>query len=63
MKNKEYWEERAILKDKLLEKDINKIDGSLNCNDDVPKKSIPLRMYSIKPVGANVAHESPVLFR
>ena len=25
MKNKKYWEERAILKDKLLEKDINKI--------------------------------------
>ena len=29
MKNKEYWEERAILKDKLLEKDINKIEKKL----------------------------------
>ena len=29
MKNKEYWEERAILKDKLLEKDINKIEKNL----------------------------------
>ena len=29
MKNKKYWEERAILKDKLLEKDINKIEKKL----------------------------------
>lgn len=29
MKNKEYWEERAILKDKFLEKDINKIEKKL----------------------------------
>lgn len=29
MKNKEYWEERVILKDKLLEKDINKIEKNL----------------------------------
>ena len=29
MKNKEYWEERVILKDKLLEKDINKIEKKL----------------------------------
>ena len=29
MKNKEYWEERAILKDRLLEKDINKIEKKL----------------------------------
>ena len=29
MKNKEYWEERAILKDKLLEKDIKKIEKKL----------------------------------
>ena len=29
MKNKEYWEERAILKDKLLEKDINKVEKKL----------------------------------
>lgn len=29
MKNKEYWEERAILKDKLLEKDINRIEKKL----------------------------------
>ena len=29
MKNKEYWEKRAILKDKLLEKDIKKIEKKL----------------------------------
>ena len=29
MKNKEYWEARVILKDKLLEKDINKIEKKL----------------------------------
>lgn len=29
MKNKKYWEERAILKDKLLEKDINKMEKKL----------------------------------
>ena len=29
MKNKEYWEERVILKDKLLEKDTNKIEKKL----------------------------------
>ena len=29
MKNKKYWEDRAILKDKLLEKDINKIEKKL----------------------------------
>ena len=29
MKNREYWEERAILKDKLLEKDIKKIEKKL----------------------------------
>lgn len=29
MKNKKYWEERVILKDKLLEKDINKIEKKL----------------------------------
>ena len=29
MKNREYWEERAILKDKLLEKDINKLEKKL----------------------------------
>lgn len=29
MKNKKYWEERAILKDKLLEKDTNKIEKKL----------------------------------
>ena len=29
MKNKKYWEERAILNDKLLEKDINKIEKKL----------------------------------
>lgn len=29
MKNKEYWEERVILKDKLLEKDINRIEKKL----------------------------------
>lgn len=29
MKNKKYWEERAILKDKLLEKDIKKIEKKL----------------------------------
>ena len=26
MNNQKYWEERAILKDKLLEKDINKLE-------------------------------------
>ena len=26
MNNQKYWEERAILKDKLLEKDIKKIE-------------------------------------
>ena len=29
MKNKEYWEQRALLKDKLLEKDIKKIEKKL----------------------------------
>ena len=29
MKNKDYWEQRALLKDKLLEKDINKIEKKL----------------------------------
>ena len=29
MKNREYWEERAISKDKLLEKDINKLEKKL----------------------------------
>ena len=29
VKNQKYWEERIILKDKLLEKDINKIDKKL----------------------------------
>ena len=29
MNNQKYWEERAILKDKLLEKDIKKIEKIL----------------------------------
>ena len=29
MKNKDYWEQRALLKDKLLEKDIKKIEKKL----------------------------------
>ena len=29
MNNQQYWEERAILKDKLLEKDINKLEKKL----------------------------------
>ena len=29
MNNQNYWEERAILKDKLLEKDINKLEKKL----------------------------------
>ena len=29
MNNQKYWEERAILKDKLLEKDIKKIEKKL----------------------------------
>ena len=29
MNNQKYWEERAILKDKLLEKDINKLEKKL----------------------------------
>ena len=29
IKNQKYWEERIILKDKLLEKDINKIEKKL----------------------------------
>ena len=29
MNNQKYWEERIILKDKLLEKDINKIEKKL----------------------------------
>ena len=29
MDNQKYWEERAILKDKLLEKDINKLEKKL----------------------------------
>ena len=29
MNNQKYWEERIILKDKLLEKDINKLENNL----------------------------------
>ena len=29
MNNQKYWEERAILKDKLLEKDIKKLEKKL----------------------------------
>ena len=29
MNNQEYWENRAIIKDKLLEKDINKTEKKL----------------------------------
>ena len=29
MNNQKYWEERTILKDKLLEKDINKLEKKL----------------------------------
>ena len=29
MNNQEYWENRAIVKDKLLEKDINKTEKKL----------------------------------